>query len=76
MSTEAGVKEQQGFSLLHVCLVAVKELKVWMFPLLENMTTNPSATPRDTEEGPQQTFHSFSAATNFLAFSVGLLVDV
>lgn len=76
MNGRAELTEEQGFLLLHVWLVAVKELKVWMFPLLENMTANPSSTHRETEEGPQQTFHSFSAATNFLAFLFGLFVDV
>lgn len=69
-------EQKSWFFLLHVGLMAVKELKVWMFPLLENIATNPSSTHRDTEEGPRQTFHSFSAATNFLLFLLGLFLDV
>lgn len=54
----------------------MKELKVWMFPLLEHIPTNPSLTHRDTEEEPQQTFHRSSAASKFLPFLVELFVDV
>lgn len=75
---EQEIRTQRGAGILslNVWVVVMKELKVRMFPLLENMTTNPSSTHRDTEEGPPQTFRSFAAATNFLAFLVGLFVDV
>lgn len=66
----SGRAELRGAGILSAACVtaAMKELKACMFPLLENITTNPSSTHRDTEEGPQQTFHCSSAATTFLGF--------